>query len=221
MFSDLVNFEPETDAPGAFTPTKKVDAKTLLEAQTATVQWLEELGVPPDDALDAKEQTQAAREAFTSMVVDSGNSDETRARMAELKTPAAVQHLTGMLLAYDWEFVKLAKELRGYTVAKIVEETQSNNPNIRLKALQMLGKVTEVGLFTDKVEITKKDASEAEIDERLRARLEKYMGAVEMVDAQDISMPSDTMTALPNPTPSQDLTLDEEISQVAEVRSSE
>ena len=60
-----------------------------------------------------------------------------------------------MLTAYDWEFVQQAKELRGYTVAKLVEETQNPNPNVRLKALGLLGKVTEVGLFTDKVEIKK------------------------------------------------------------------
>ena len=46
---------------------------------------------------------------------------------------------------------------------------------IRLKALQMLGNVTEVALFTERVEVTKKDVSEEEIEKRLRERLEKLL----------------------------------------------
>ncbi|NBP81144.1 hypothetical protein EBU58_10610, partial [bacterium] len=44
-----------------------------------------------------------------------------------------------------------------------------------LKALQMLGNVTEVALFTERVEVTKKDASEEEIERRLRERLSKFI----------------------------------------------
>ena len=46
-----------------------------------------------------------------------------------------MRHLTGMLAAYDWEFVQQAKEIRGYAVAQLIEETKSSNANIRLKAL--------------------------------------------------------------------------------------
>jgi hypothetical protein len=46
-----------------------------------------------------------------------------------------------MLTAYDWRFVQQAKELRGYAVAKLVEETANPNANIRLKALGLLGEV--------------------------------------------------------------------------------
>jgi hypothetical protein len=96
-----------------------------------------------------------------------------------MKTPVAVQRLVGMLTAYDWEFVQQAKEIRGYTVAKLIEETESPNANIRLKALGLLGKVTEVGLFTEKVEIKKTDLTEEEIDTKLKEKLAKFMGVVD------------------------------------------
>jgi hypothetical protein len=86
----------------------------------------------------------------------------------------AVQQLTAMLGDYEWEFVNQAKELRSYTVAKILEETTHPDARIRLRALQMLGNVTEVGLFTERIEVTKKDATEAEIEARLRERLSRY-----------------------------------------------
>ena len=100
----------------------------------------------------------------------------------------AVRHITGMLTAYDWEFVQMAKELRGYTVAKLFEETQSPNANIRLKALGLLGKVTEVGLFTDKIEIKKTDLTDEEIDRKLKEKLAKFMGVQDAEPIEDIEI---------------------------------
>ena len=92
-----------------------------------------------------------------------------------------------MLTAYDWEFVEQAKELRGYTVAKLVEETQHPNANIRLKALGLLGKVTEVGLFTEKIEVKKTEMSDEEIEARIKDKLNKFMGVVDVMEiAQDV-----------------------------------
>ena len=93
----------------------------------------------------------------------------------------------GMLAAYDWEFIEMAQQLRGYTVAKILEETKSSNANIRLKALGLLGKVTEVGLFTDKVEIKKVELSDAEIDAKIKEKLNRFMGVIDVVDVSDVS----------------------------------
>jgi hypothetical protein len=142
------------------------------------------LGIKPDSEIDTRAQTLAARNAFNGVVTMSSD-EESRIKLLTLKTPEAVRHLTGMLAAYDWEFVNMAKELRGYTVAMLVEETKSTNANIRLKALGLLGKVTEVGLFTDKIEIKKTDLTDAEIDSKLKEKLNRFMGVVD-VEVTDI-----------------------------------
>jgi hypothetical protein len=108
-----------------------------------------------------------------------------KATLAALKTPEAVRHLTGMLSAYDWAFIDMARELRGYTVAKIVEETQSPNANIRLKALGLLGKVTEVGLFTEKIEVQKAEMSDNELDQRIKDKLNKFMEVVDILTPKE------------------------------------
>jgi hypothetical protein len=92
-----------------------------------------------------------------------------------------------MLTAYDWEFINQAKELRGYVVSKLVEETQSTNANIRLKALGMLGKVTEVGLFTDKIEVKKEELTDSELDKRIKEKLNRFMQVVDVTDILDTS----------------------------------
>jgi hypothetical protein len=204
MFDELISFEPEPSAIGDFVPLKKTKAKQVLAAQKKTADWLEELGVPSDEALDEKVQTETARKAFEALNFKPDNATQVQA-LASIKTPAAVQHLVGMLTAYDWEFVEQAKNLRGYTVSKILEETSHPDARIRLKALQMLGNVTEIALFTERVEVTKIDASEEEIEKRLRERLAKFLTADDGV----------SITEKRNDAPA---VLDTEIAQIADVR---
>lgn len=84
-----------------------------------------------------------------------------------------------MLSAFDWEFVEQAKQMRGMAVAKIIEETNHPDARIRLKAIEMLGRVTEVALFTDRVEVKKTDLSDAEIDKKLQDKLDRLLNVVD------------------------------------------
>lgn len=181
MLEHLVHFNPEVSPPGNYTPLDEVGPDDLLAAKVATATWLEEIGAPPDDEIEAEVEKAHARKAFGALTTNTTTLEQTAA-IAALKTPEAVRHLTGMLSAYDWEFIEQAKELRGYTVAKLVEETQNTNANIRLKALALLGKVTEVGLFTEKIEVKNAPASDAELDARIKEKLGKFMGVVDVVD---------------------------------------
>ena len=197
MFEHLVQLEPEITNRAGLMKLGDASPAELLSAQVATADWMEELGIAPDEEVNTHAQTAAAREAFK--VVVSGQEDlDTKERLVALKTPEAVRHLTGMLAAYDWEFVEMAKEIRGYTVAKLVEETKSPNANIRLKALGLLGKVTEVGLFTDKIEVKKVDLTEEEIDRKLKEKLAKFMNVsdAEYTDIEEIESTPAT-TAIP------------------------
>lgn len=182
-----MQFSPDDAGLDDFVGIKAVSSADLLSAQIATAELLDELGVTPDNQISYEAQTQAARDAFKVVIADK-DSDEQKTKLLQLKTPAAVRHITGMLTAYDWEFVQMAKELRGYTVAKLFEETQSPNANIRLKALGLLGKVTEVGLFTDKVEIKKTDLTDEEIDKKLKDKLAAFMGVQDVEPIEDIEI---------------------------------
>ena len=187
MLEHLVQFEPDITSLEDFRELDDVSSGDLLSAQVATTEWLKELGVTADEKVSREAQTTAAREAFNVVTTNVADAEQ-KTKLLELKTPEAVRHITGMLTAYDWEFVEMAKELRGYTVAKLFEETQSPNANIRLKALGLLGKVTEVGLFTDKIEVKKLDLTEEEIDKKLKEKLAKFMNVsdAEYTDIEEI-----------------------------------
>ena len=163
--------------PQSFTALDKATPEQVIDAQAETAQWLEGLGLT-DTKVDDQAAAATARNAFAA-ITNGTTPANIQTALTSMKTPVAVQRLVGMLTAYDWEFVQQAKEIRGYTVAKLLEETESSNANIRLKALGLLGKVTEVGLFTEKVEIKKTDLTEDEIDRKLKEKLAKFMGVTD------------------------------------------
>ena len=55
----------------------------------------------------------------------------------------------------------------------------------RSKALGLLGKVTEVGLFTEKIEVKKTEMSDNELDQRIKDKLNKFMEVVDVVNIKD------------------------------------
>jgi hypothetical protein len=168
------------DIPEGFTPIEKAGPSELIDAQVQTADWLQDLGLD-DTKVKTEAETQTARAAFATLTTGSTPAS-IQSALTNIQTPKAVQHLVGMLTAYDWEFVSQARELRGYAVAKILEDCENPNPNVRLKALGVLGKVTEIGLFTDKVEIKQAEMSDSEIEQRIKDKLAKFMGVIDVID---------------------------------------
>ena len=168
------------EMPDAFVPMAKAAPAQTIDAKVATADWLKDLGLD-DDKVQTEAETQTARAAFATLTTGSTPAS-IQSALTNIQTPKAVQHLVGMLTAYDWEFVNQAKELRGYAVAKILEDCENPNANIRLKALGLLGKVTEVGLFTDKVEVKQTVMTDAEVEQRIKDKLNKFMGVIDVID---------------------------------------
>lgn len=179
MFENLIQFDPEILEAEGFVPIKRATPQEIVDAQNSTAEWLKELGASDADEIEQAQGAQVARTAFAALTTPTTDEAQ-KHQLTRLKTPAAVQHLVGMLTAYDWEFVERAKELRGYTVAQILEETKNPNPSVRLKALTLLGKVTEVGLFTEKIEVKKVDSTDAELEQRIKDRLAKFAGVTDV-----------------------------------------
>jgi hypothetical protein len=188
MLEHLIEFEPEViDYSGKPTPLEKEHPADVIDAKVNTTEWLKGLGAADTDTVVTQAEVQAARASFTNLI-SSAPAEITHEHLTQIKTPVAVQHLVGMLTAYDWEFVHQARELRGYTVAKLLEECENPNANIRLKALGLLGKVTEVGLFTDKIEVKKTDLTDEEIDKKLKDKLAKFMNVTDAEPVEDIEV---------------------------------
>jgi hypothetical protein len=49
----------------------------------------------------------------------------------------------------------------------------------------MLGKVTEVALFTERVEVKKTEMSDVELEARIKDKLNRFMGVIDVVDVTE------------------------------------
>lgn len=192
MLDHLLNYEPPIESIGALRSPEDADPGTLLNAQHSTSDWLTSLGAPTADTADATAAASLAQSAFQAITAPDTDAKQ-RVKLLALKTPAAVQHLTGMLTAYDWEFVHQAKELRGYAVSKILEEVEHPDARIRLRALELLGRVTEVALFTDRVEVKKTELKDNELDAKIKEKLARFISVTDLspTDAVLIEAASD------------------------------
>lgn len=182
MFEHLVEMHepPVLDFPKqGFTALDDVTPMQVIEGQIAVTDWLEEYGAPVGVA--DNQQRQDSREAFVAVTTQQSPEEQKRA-LLQLRVPAAVRHIVAQLTAYDWAFVEQANELRGYTVSKIFDMTQHPDPRHALRALELMGKVTEVGLFTERVEITKIDLTDEALEAKIKSKLDKFRHVIDVTD---------------------------------------
>lgn len=189
-----VEFLPDVERDGAeeFVPLKKADANAQFDAKVRTADLLSSLGVVDDDEIAAPTAQKEATAAFTALV---GTDEEARLEaVGALSLPESVRGAVTMLTQYQWDFVQQAQQLRSMAVSKIVAETDHPDARIRLKALQMLGNVTEVALFTERHEIKKTDMTTDEIEKAIRAKLAKFAAVADASVDDAIVLPSTRTT---------------------------
>jgi hypothetical protein len=176
------DFIPEMlSGDASFTPLDPLTPAETLSAQHKTSQWLKSL-TEDDDEILTEAQEEKTTEAFNALVTADPSAKQ---KLLQLDLPHEIKSAIGMVTAYQWKFIEQAEQLRSMSVSKIVKETDHPDARIRLKALEMLGKVTEVALFTDRVAIKNEEISDEELDARIKEKLGRYMGAVDIVDVEE------------------------------------
>jgi hypothetical protein len=167
-----------------FTSLNDITPGQTLGAQAKTSEWLKAFE-DEDDEILSKSQEEKVVETFNALT---RQDPRTKEKLLQLDLPDEIRAAVGMVTAYQWKFVEQAEELRSMSVAKIVKETDHPDARIRLKALELLGKVTEVALFTDRISVKNEDVTDEELDARIKEKLGKYMGAVDVVDVEEIEV---------------------------------
>jgi len=100
-----------------------------------------------------------------------------------LSSPGSVVHIKAILDEYDKVVIQSAVQLRTYVTNKLIVDSTNPDPRIRLKCYELLGKISDVRLFTDKTEITMRHRPTEELEQLLRERLMRTLEADEFVTA--------------------------------------
>jgi len=93
-----------------------------------------------------------------------------------------LNQINNLLTAYDKRIVDDPAQIRYYATNRLLELTDDPDVKIRIKALELLGKVADVGLFADRTEITIKDKTTRDLEKELEAYFSKYVQEVEPVE---------------------------------------
>ena len=166
---------PEKDIPlpddfEAQEPTT-LNTKVKVAASTAKVlvEGGAEIPVSTPEKIDAEELFKVFTDPEQKGMVNAAVNKS-------LSTPATVKHLYAMLSDYDHQVVQEAVQLRRFVTNKLIEDTGLNDPRHRLKALELLGKISDVGLFSDKTEVIVKHATTEELEKQIRSKLANIIG---------------------------------------------
>lgn len=109
---------------------------------------------------------------------------------------ASLKFLDTLLSEYDRELIDSAVRIREYVKNKLLVESKNSNGNIRIRALELLGRMKDVGIFTDRMEVTYKTKSDEELMDELNRKLERFMGPAPVVE--DVLGPSNPQSLRPD-----------------------
>jgi len=160
-----------------------VDLRERAEAACRSMELLKDHGleIPPETSED-KEVAAALTTAYAAnpqTTSQKANNVNTSAM-----TPASLQNIRSYLDEYGRAVVNHAVEIRHAVTNRLIEESINPDPRIRIRALELLGKISDVGLFTDRTEITITHQTTDELRSKLRAKLQRLVAQPEIQDAE-------------------------------------
>jgi hypothetical protein len=172
-----VPIEPNLDTPIPAQAQPDLGSSFTARAQIAgnTAMLLRELGM--DDDITEEDQAKA-KEMFNKMkVIDDKNDapNKTKATEPELKQSGIALALGGYINQYEKQVIQDKIQLRNIAINRLLEMSQSDDDKIAIKAVELIGKASD--LFTERSEITithqTSDELRAAIKERIRLLTQK------------------------------------------------
>ena len=150
-----------------------LDLKDRAEAASNTVLELAEHGL--DIVLNKEDQENAAK-LVSAYAEDSENtSKKVTAKRAATLTPASLLLTDAILKEFGQSVVESSLHIRHLVTNKLLLESDNPDARIRMRALELLGKISDVGLFEEKSEITITHQSTDDLRDRLRGKLERLV----------------------------------------------
>lgn len=172
-----------TDVPG--TPE---DIAERARALFKTADFLEEAGAVVDVTLDDEEEARAVFMGGEIIKTDGHGNEKAVVPQVVTSIGAAVK-LRALITKYDEVIIDSAVQARTYIMNRLLEISDPDGDakiGEQLRALELMGKVSEVGMFTERVEVNINNKTTEDLEADLVSTLAKYMGnAVTVSDKND------------------------------------
>ena len=154
-------------------PDKQTDdvpdsAREAVEVSSTTAMVLQELGMGFDMTPEDEEQANAL---FAQLAHNGKNKN----LPVDLNTPEIAARVGGMLKAYDHQVVADAVQLRTVITNKLILLADCGDTKYELKALELLGKIQDVGLFSEKSEVTIIHKTSEDLEKAIRDKVRRLI----------------------------------------------
>jgi len=177
-----INVEPANSHPVPYNTSDEKPAtfKDELTVTANTVDLLEGLGMQIEASPADVERTKR-------LVADAISGQKT----SVLQQPTAAFAAREFLKAYGNQLAMDVHEVRSAVTAKLMELANCGDPKFELKALELLGKHSDIGLFTERSEITVNYKSSGDLENAIKERVRRLLNA-DIVDVTPIGEDLDT-----------------------------
>ena len=168
-----IPIEPNLDTPvptGAF-PQSGDTYEERLKIAGNTALLLSELGM--DDDISAEEAEQAAQMMADLKPAEHKNSKPTKEEAKSLQRTGVALKLGSYLSEYEKQVVEDKVQVRTIVVNRLMEISQDEDNKVALKALELLGKASD--LFTERSEITITHKTSDELKAAIKQRIQLLM----------------------------------------------
>lgn len=153
--------------PSFFTPVNYVKQKTNVHEAILALEELIKQGATFGEEGEiqiTKANKNEAESVFTGVK-----------NLSTVTPPGVLIHLHSLLHEYDHKVVQSANQIRTYVTNRLIEESGNEDAKTRMQALIALGKMTDVGLFTEKSETKITHGTTEELENALKGKLQRLI----------------------------------------------
>ena len=171
-----VHIEPTSDHPVPFSTDDEVAPTFIEEVAIAgnTAELQVELGAP----LEVDEKTAAQEQNLIEQAIKNRKTKN-------LTNPNTAFAAAAFLRTYGQQMALDAAQARAAITNKLMELANCGDPRYELKALEMLGKHSDIGLFTERSEITINYKNPEDLEAAIKERVKRLLNA-DIIDVTPI-----------------------------------
>jgi hypothetical protein len=180
-----LHVEPDLSIP--FPDDNPVLANFIEKAQAAcnTAELLE---------LDMEPTEQDLATAENAVYAVAENEEKANKKLVKQdQKPAVYKSVKSILDEYSLRVVDNAMQIRLLVTNKLILDSDSPDDRTRLRALEMLGKITDVGLFTEKSEVTINHRSTEDLVNSIRSKIHRLMHPDSVTDVKAVEVNGETI----------------------------
>jgi hypothetical protein len=149
----------------------------ISDAETATHE--DELRVAANTAsllsqLDPNPIEMTDEDAHAARSLISGTKDKKLVKQATQSRGAAL-HLATLLNEYDKQVIVSAHQARTYITNRLLELSACGDVKVEIKALELLGKHSDIGVFTERSEVTITHKTSADLEDAIKERIKRLL----------------------------------------------